>query len=309
MGKVTLLLILIVLFVHHHEINAQVKLDVNYESFLSQHDMVWEYIPNQWEVSPFSGNGNVGFLFYRTESEGKNIMSIYAGRHDYYDHRQAPKENQMLWIYRSRLPLGHFNLESKGEITGVNLRLSLWNAELKGVITTSKGSYQVSGFTHSTTDIIYFETVAQKGESIKVTWHPEAPVPPVWESPMAGGGPQGESWDKMRKAPMIMPPPPTLSETDGLQFCYQPLYLNRGETTTGWKISGKEAGTQQLIASIHHSFPEHNSMEIVKENLQKAKSDLKSKTFETTHKQWWHNYYPLSFLTINDAEKGVFSLR
>lgn len=295
-----------VLFCNSNLVAQSVDFKVNYQSFLSKHDMVWDYIPNQWEVAPFSGNGNVGFLFYRTKSEGKNMMSIYAGRHDYYDHRQAPKENQMLWIYRSRLPLGHFNLESKGEIESVNLRLSLWNAELTGVIKTSRGSYQIHGFTHSTTDIIYFETVAQGDESIKITWHPEAPVPPVWETLQAGGGPQGETWDKMRKAPMIMQPPPTLSETDGLQFCYQPLYMNRGETTTGWKITGNENGTQKLIASIYHSFPEHNSMEVVKKNLLQAIQSLGNQTFIASHRKWWHDYYPQSFLTINDPEKESF---
>jgi len=300
-----LLLVLVFLFIHYAG-NAQLKLDVNYESFLSQHDMLWDEIPNRWELAPYSGNGNVGFLFYRTESEGKNIMSIYTGRHDYYDHRQAPKENQMLWIYRSRLPLGHFNLESKGEVISVNLRLNLWNAELTGVITTSQGSYQVRGFTHSTTDIIYFETVAKNGESIKITWHPEAPVPPVWETLQQGGGPKGKSWEKMRKASMIMPPNPTLSESDGLQFCFQPLYLNRGETTTGWKIIGNENGSQKLIASIYHSFPKHNSMETVKNNLLHAISSMSDQTFTSSHRKWWHHYYPLSFLTINDPEKEAF---
>ncbi len=70
-----------------------VTLGVDYESFLAQHDMLWDEIPHRWEVSPYSGIGNVGFLFYRTESEGKNVMSIYTGRHDYFDHREAPKES------------------------------------------------------------------------------------------------------------------------------------------------------------------------------------------------------------------------
>ena len=307
MVKVSIFLILFVLFVHHDEIKAQVKLDVNYESFLSQHDMLWDEIPNRWELAPYSGNGNVGFLFYRTEGEGKNIMSIYAGRHDYYDHREGvDKQNQMLWIYRSRLPLGHFNLESKGEIVGADLRLSLWNAELTGTIKTSTGSYQIKGYSHSSNDVIYFETIANTGEAIKITWHPEDPIPPVWQTLQSGGGPKGDSWDKMRNDPMTMPPKFTLSEENGVNFCFQPLYKDRGETTTAWEISGKQDGTQQLIASIHHSFPEHNSKQIVTQNLQKAKSYLKSKTFETTHKQWWHEYYPLSFLTINDAEKEAF---
>jgi len=60
---------------------------IDFESFLNRHDMLWDRIPNRWEVAPYAGNGNVGFLFYRARDEAGNVISIYTGRHDYYDHR------------------------------------------------------------------------------------------------------------------------------------------------------------------------------------------------------------------------------
>jgi hypothetical protein len=266
----------------------EVQLRVDYKDFLTRHDMVWDEIPSRWELAPFTGNGQVGFLFYRTEREGKKIMSIYVGRHDYYDHREAPKEDQMLWIYRGRLPLGHFNLESQGEIEGVDLRLSLWNAELSGIVRTTEGSYRIKGLTHSEHDIIYFETIAEDAESIKVSWHPEEPIPPVSATLKRGGGPKGGSWEKMREASrtMVMPPAPTLSQENGFHYCYQPLHLNRGETTTAWKVSENGNGRQRLIASVHHSFPEHNSKAIVKKNLKQAMESLANQTFFKTHRRW-----------------------
>ncbi|MGB7325113.1 MAG: hypothetical protein WBD31_09590, partial [Rubripirellula sp.] len=65
-------------------------------------------------------------------------------RHDYSDHRLPHEGEQMLWIYRSRLPLGHFKLQSEGDIESVDLRLGLWNAELTGTIQTSVGFVQVA---------------------------------------------------------------------------------------------------------------------------------------------------------------------
>jgi len=287
-----------------HAAPAIVK--INYESFLSRHDMTWDRLPNRWELAPYSGNGNVGFLFYQAKGEAKNVISIYAGRHDYYDHRLPAGQDELLWIYRSRLPLGHFNVESKGDITGVELRLGLWNAELTGIIKTSQGSYAVRGLSHSMTDVIYFETDARDGEAIKMTWHPDVPFAPVRATLDAGRGPKGGSWDKMRTAPYPLPPEPTWSNEDGMQFCFQPLYQDRGETTTGWEITGEVTGKQVLTASIHHSFPEHTSLATVKQNLLGARKLLASKTFFTGHQQWWHDYYPLSFLTINDPEKEAF---
>jgi hypothetical protein len=79
---------------------------IDFESFLNRHDMLWDRIPNRWEVAPYTGNSNVGFLFNRARGEARNVISIYAGRHDYYDHRLPHEGHEMLWIYRRRLP-GH----------------------------------------------------------------------------------------------------------------------------------------------------------------------------------------------------------
>ena len=287
-------------------VSAQaVDFKVDYESFLSKHDMLWDIVPDKWQIAPYSGNGNVGFLFYQNPKEAKNTISLYVGRHDYTDHREGKKEDQMLWIKRSRLPLGYFNLTSKGDITGINLRLDLWNAELRGTITTKNGTYKIRGFSHSEKDVIFFETEAQK-EDIKITWIPEKPIPPVYEVLSKGGGPKGGLWDRMREEKLTMPPAPTLSSDKDFEFCYQPLVDNRGETTTGWNITGKSSAKQQLIVSVHHTYPEHNSKEIVTKNLQEGQKLLKQNTFITTHQKWWHEYYPLSFLTINDAEKESF---
>ena len=284
----------------------QVDFKVDYESFLSKHDMLWDIVPDKWQTAPYTGNGNVGFLVYQGPNEADNVISLHIGRHDYYDHREAAtKAQEMLWIKRGRLPLGHFKLKSKGNITGIDMRLDLWNAELTGSITTSKGSYKIKGFTHSTNDIIYFETDA-KNEAIEITWHAEDPIPPVYEVLTKGGGPKGGTWDRMRAVTLEMPPKPTFSERNGYNFCYQPLYDNRGETTTGWKTSGSASGKQELIASVHHAYPEHNSLEIVTKNLETAKALIQENNFISNHQQWWHDYYPLSFLTINDAEKESF---
>ncbi|CAH8283023.1 hypothetical protein EV196_10210 [Mariniflexile fucanivorans] len=286
--------------------NTQVNFKVDYESFLSKHDMLWDMVPDKWQIAPYTGNGNVGFLFYQTKGEGDNVMSVYVGRHDYYDHREAKtKEEEMLWIKRSRLPLGHFDLVSKGKVTGIDMRLSLWNAELSGTVTTSQGTYKIKGFTHSEKDVIYFETDASN-ENLEINWHPEDPIPPVYEAIKAGGGPKGETWDKMRATDLEMPPKPTISKKNDYDFCYQPLFDNRGETTTGWKLTGNPSGKQQLITSVHHSYPEHNSLDIVTKNLEVAEKLMKENRFVSSHQKWWHDYYPLSFLTINDAEKESF---
>ncbi|CAA6691276.1 MULTISPECIES: glycosyl hydrolase family 95 catalytic domain-containing protein [unclassified Lentimonas] len=282
------------------------KSEVDFEAFLGQHDMVWDRVPTRWEIAPYTGNGNVGFLFYQPKEAASNVISLYVGRHDYYDHRLPYEGNDLLWIYRGRLPLGHFNLESKGDIIDVNMRLDLWDAELAGEITTTEGTYSILGLSHSETDVIFFETDAQGGESITISWHPEVPYASVRKTLDGGGGPKGGSWDKMRNAPYPLPPEPVWGKGNQMEFCKQVLVDGRGETTTGWDIRGDSSGKQRMIASIHHSFPESDSLEIVTENLIVARELFAAGQFFSSHQQWWHDYYPLSFLTINDAEKEAF---
>ncbi|MBU2877945.1 MULTISPECIES: glycosyl hydrolase family 95 catalytic domain-containing protein [Aliiglaciecola] len=286
--------------------DLKVSLDVDYAEFLKQQDLVWDRLPDSWPVAPFSGNGNIGFLFYQSQSDKDNSISLHVGRHDYYDHRLPHDGKEMPWIYRGRLPLGHFKLTSIGKITDVDLRLSLWDAELTGTISTSRGSYSVRGLTHSQRDIIYFETDAKDGESITISWHPDVPFPSVRAFLDDGIGPKSSYWDEMRTAPMPMPPAATEIESDGFTFSFQPLYQHRGETTTGWEVTGKADGQQALYASIHHSFPEKNSLQTVKENLQKARKTVQNEQFISSHQQWWHNYYPQSYLSISEPEKQAF---
>lgn len=306
MSKPSFLQLFFIFCCFHISQAQEVDFKVDYASFLSKHDMLWDLVPDKWQTAPYSGNGNVGFLFYQGKEEENNVISLHIGRHDYYDHREAKtKAEEMLWIKRGRLPIGHFKLKSKGKITAVKMRLNLWNAELTGSVSTSKGTYKIKGFTHSTKDIIFFETDTED-EEVAITWHAEAPIPPVYEVLKSGGGPKGGTWNKMRAVTLEMPPKATLSKKNGYNFCYQPLFDQRGETTTAWKIKGNPSRKQQLIASVHHSYPAHNSMEIVATNLEEGEKRIKEKTFIASHQKWWHNYYPLSFITLNDAEKESF---
>ena len=278
---------------------------IDYAAFLGNHDMVWDRIPTRWEVAPFTGNGKLGLLFYQDETEAANVMSLHVGRSDYHDHRLP--DRGMVWVNRGRLPVGHFNLTSKGDITGVDLRLDLWNAELSGTVQTSQGSYKVRGLTHSTTDVFYFETEAEDGEAVAITWHPAAAISPI-RTRLAEEDPErdGAHSRAMREAPYPAAPEPILSQADGIAYCHQVLYDHRGETTTGWEVSGKAEGRQVLTASIHHSFPERDSLDRVQANLMHARERLVKGDFISSHQSWWHDYYPLSFLTFNDAEKESF---
>ncbi|MGJ8656013.1 MAG: glycoside hydrolase family 95-like protein [Akkermansiaceae bacterium] len=41
-----------------HAVAETSKPTVDFKEFLGQHDLVWDRLPNRWEVAPYSGNGN-----------------------------------------------------------------------------------------------------------------------------------------------------------------------------------------------------------------------------------------------------------
>jgi hypothetical protein len=41
-----------------------VRLDIDHQCFLAQHDLVWDELPMRWENAPFNGNGLVGSMLY-----------------------------------------------------------------------------------------------------------------------------------------------------------------------------------------------------------------------------------------------------
>ncbi len=188
------------------------------------------------------------------------------------------------------------------------MRLDLWNAELKGTIKTRSGGYRLRALTHRQLDVILVDLQPELGESIRVTWHPANPIPPVWATlqDWKKRGKKSNFGKRFLSAPMPMPPKATITQEGKLHLCYQPLYQQRGETTTGWIFENNHTNQQRLLVSIHHSFPQHDSRERVRNNLNRAITLLEEDQFIRQHRQWWHDYYRLSFLSFNDPEKEAF---
>ena len=87
--------------------------NVNWESFLAQHDPVWTRLPLGWHEGPFIGNGTLGTIAY-VDPEHRHGLRFEIGRSDVYDHRENSKLHPVL--SNCRLPIGHFQLIPVGTI-------------------------------------------------------------------------------------------------------------------------------------------------------------------------------------------------
>src|SRR5580704_17090966 len=113
---------------------SDVNLKVDWPSFLSNSDLVWHRLPENWNSGAFMGNGLLGANVFLNKSK-TNLMWRIGGTD--------------VVLRGNRIPIGELVLKTVGKLQGANLRLDLWNAELDGTIQTSSGNIEIRSYTHA----------------------------------------------------------------------------------------------------------------------------------------------------------------
>ena len=265
---------------------------IDWKNFMSRQDMIWTRLPQTWYEAPFMGNGSMGT--YICKEPGKNAIRVDVGNSMVHDHRTNDKS-----IYgRCRLLIGYFLLHPAGEIKSGDMRLDLWNAETTGCIRTTLGEIKLKAYVTSESPYIVVETEATEGEK-DFTWkfYPENT-----DSPRQLNAIRIKSKSHFKKD-YISNPASQFYARNGLNFCWQPL-LDGGGTATAWKEFRKEKKSI-LIISNAHSFPETNALQKVETALINMQ-EIDLPALHETHRNWWHNYYPQSFVSLPDKKMENF---
>jgi alpha-L-fucosidase 2 len=251
------------------------RTDREWAAFLAGSDLRWARIPPTFYDGPFLGNGAFGAAVYRHPSRQRLIVELGDSRvRDHQDNAGG------VLFGHSRLRIGYLTLETAADVTGVDLRLSLWDAELSGTVTTAAGTVRLRAFTHATRDLLVVDAVPAGGETVSWSF---TPFPA--ESPRLASKP--------RPAGLRDNPPAVVS--DGR--CVQDLVAG-GRTTTAWR----QAGTT-LLATVAHTFPDTDASDIAASRLRRA-GPLDRLTRE--HRDWWHRLYPKTFVSVPDARLQAF---
>ena len=141
---------------------------VDWPEFMQTQDMIWKSMPIDWTEGPFLGNGWLGTMIYQN-GEAKNQLRIDVQHTGVYDNEPFGGAQ----YGRARLPIGFFTVQSKGQITGCDLRLDLWNAEFRGSITTTKGSYDITAVIHTEDIAAMVEITPAGNENCIINFHPQ----------------------------------------------------------------------------------------------------------------------------------------
>ncbi|KDN79408.1 hypothetical protein DF19_28815 [Streptomyces olindensis] len=251
--------------------------DEAWATFLRGQDLLWTRLPTRWYEGPFLGDGLLGSMIYQEPDANRIRFTVQHGR--VQDHRP---EFGSGWG-TCRLPVGHLTLEPAGTITAVDWRLSLWNAEFTGTVTTTEGTLTLSALIHD--EVLAVRVTADGDERAAWTFHPEEAISPrkIQEAPPAGY--------------TANPPWTTRTTADGTEQVLQPL--TGGQTATAYRRDGDE-----LLISVGHSAPSTTAAEADSlRNLRRAGSygDLRRR-----HTRWWHAFYKKSFVSFPDQRLQSF---
>ena len=230
---------------------------IDWKTFMSGQDMIWNRLPQTWYEAPFMGNGSMGT--YICKEPEKNAIRVDVNNSMVHDHREDDKGI-----------IGYFLLHPVGEITSGTMRLDLWDAETRGCIRTTSGEIKLRACVTSESPYIIVEAEATEGER-DFTWrfYPEST-----DSPRQLNAILKKSKNHFKKD-YISNPASQLYERNGLNYCWQPL-LAGGGTATVWKEIRK-GNKSVLVISNAHSFPETDALkkaETALANLQTADISL-----------------------------------
>jgi len=262
---------------------TDLHVNVDWASFLARHDLVWKAAPTGPFTGPFVGNGVLGAMLYQQEGS----LRLDVGRTDVAEH--APNDGRYSDLGRiGRMPVGHFELTPPIAVSGWDARLDLYRAEFAARVRTAEGDGALWLFAHATEPVIVFEwKIPEKHGAAKLEWMP------------------GDA--RVARAARNSPhrnPAPEITTRNEVNVCIQPRVFG-GDYATAWREMALEHGTHRLFVSIIDRFPETGSADGAVAAVERAVA-MDFDKFVRSHRQWWKDYYPASFLSVPFAEMESF---
>ncbi|WP_412538792.1 Tat pathway signal sequence domain protein [Longispora sp. K20-0274] len=257
--------------------------DRAWRDFLSPLDPTWSTMPTSFYQAPFLGNGGLGACAYQVDTAKR--LSFKLGDTRVRDHQSAGG----VLFGGARLPIGHLTLDTLGDVTAVDLRLSLWDAELRGTVTTTQGVLGLRAYVHASRDLLVIAATALSGaERIAYTFTPAVARSPRLDFYAAPTG-------------LATNPAPTTTATT----CVQDLAAG-GRTATAWSLRTEaDTYTRTLLLTVAHSHPGNGADTTAASTLTDAAGrSLNALTGE--HRAWWHGFYPRSFVSVSDTRMQSF---
>ena len=284
--------------------------NVDWEKFLSHHDMYWSELTADPVAPSFDGglktgyyagaimgNGLLGTNLYKLKD---NVYRLNVGRSDVTEVRQPYN------LFNSaRLPIGYFTLSTKGQVTDERMRLSLFNAETRGTFVTNQGKIDFSTYVHALHDYIVFETKSEGAEqNFEWSFVPLKAVSPRYV--FNGSAPSG-----YLNAHGDANPVAHTAQDGEYHFLVQPLVTDSSMQTIGkvyvvaWR-EDRAGDRRRIIATISQERDESVAVNMAKITLEKAFGES-AEQMRDSHRSWWNDFYrQAAFLSFPNSRFESF---
>lgn len=259
---------------------------VDWPNFMAKHDMVWSELPSRWYEAPFLGNGEQGTLLYKLDNK---TLHWDVGCSSAHEHRSMQdddfSEKNFTALNRGRHFIGHIELQLPEEIEETTARLSLWNAETNGTFISNSGKMEWSTLVHATQAVMRF-TFCGEGDlkNSKMLYIPEEARNPR------------SVRSKAPRKPVNSSPIETRLD-DGVVTSVHNLAAG-GQTAVAYKKE-EHNGTTTIWLSVKHSYPGSDAVDLAVSAVRDAVSE-DQECWINSHRDWWHSYYPKSFVSVGD---------
>jgi hypothetical protein len=268
----------ILLFCFPSLLLADVALKVDWPSVLSSSDLVWNRPPENWSSGAFMGDGLLGANVFLDKSKSSLLWRI--GRTD-------------VVVRGNRIPIGELVLKTAGKLQGGNFRLDLWNAELHGTIQTTSGNIEIRSFTHADQMVQVIQIRPDTGESsCHFEWVPGLAVDPR------------KIHNKLPIPEEEKLPAPHVIESGKIHISIQPLAASAAHETAWTEVSGSE-GWRTTFVTVGYANEEPKAQSQAIDAVNTAESTGVA-SLVASHRDWWHKYWPESFVSIPDNRLQAF---
>jgi alpha-L-fucosidase 2 len=310
-------ILLLLLMVAGYGYGTGIPERIDWPRYMSKHDIVCTRMPQDYYEGMYVGNGLLGTVMFRDNKKNDDIR-FEIGRTDVYEHRPVDFCNTTHTWPAVRLPIGQLILSPKGKITATHLRIDLWNAELRGTISTSVGSMDILCYVPVQENVIVLNVKGYGGEKdVTVTFRPQQgnctravlrpsanqvyiPNPPFRQSisadgihtvvqPLLAGSDSKAHWNDL--------------EWMKTQSAQVPLMGD--DYATAWKDVVKN-GMHHICLTVANRWaekkkPGYGSADEAQNTIRNFIVRSEEQIIKA-HRQWWHAYYPKSFVTVPDAK-------
>ena len=280
--------------------------DIDWPSFLAQHDMYWDELTTDPEGVTDDFNQRRGYYTGALMGNGLLGLNMYKLRDDVYRLNVGRSDVTMarspFSLYNSgRLPIGYFTLATVGHVTKEKMRLSLYDAQTKGCFTTDKGAISFLTYVHACKNVMVMETEAE-GQETNYEWDF---VPLKAVSPTSLYMPQYVPPNYLNREGKANPDAVRTDEGD-FHFVVQPLATDSTFATiarsyvVAW-LTMSDGPKRRILATVTQQEDADEAVNEARMLLQEA-ARFSSKQLAKDHLRWWHDFYPqAAFLSFPDA--------